>query len=359
MQKMPIPFIPDYKMIIMIAIMLAALGTRSAVADVSALIYHRFGEKSLPSTNITLDQFEEHIALINQGNYDLLSVDQLAQKLADGSALPDKGLVVTVDDAYRSFKDEAWPRLKAANIPVTLFVATDAVSGAGVDSAYLTWDEIRDLQKQGVTIGHHGASHSHLPRIGLKQAIADIEKASRVFRQELGFVPTLFAYPYGEYTLKLKNWLENNGFTLAFAQYSSGINKDSDRFEVPRFPLNERYGDKNRFSLVSSAKALPAKDILPRDPVISSQMDNPPLLGFTLTEDVKGIEQLTCYPSHTGQPAKVERLMSGKGQMRIEIRFDQPVPAGRSRINCTMPAADGRWYWLGRPFFIFDALSEE
>jgi hypothetical protein len=42
------------------------------------------------------------------------------------------------------------------------------------------------------------------------------------------------------------------------------------------------------------------------------------------------------------------------GADRIEIRFAEPLPAGRMRINCTAPAMEGRWHWLGLQFFVSD-----
>jgi len=87
------------------------------------------------------------------------------------------------------------------------------------------------------------------------------------------------------------------------------------------------------------------RDVVPADPLIAR---NPPAFGFTVTGRVRGLSVLQCFPSHLDHDAAIERL----GKRRFEVRFDEPFPPGRNRINCTMPGPDGRWYWFGRPFFV-------
>ncbi len=75
---------------------------------------------------------------------------------------------------------------------------------------------------------------------------------------------------------------------------------------------------------------------------------NPPIFGFTVDEKVRGLSVLACYPSHLGAAADLLRPTPN----RVEVRFDKAFPKGRNRINCTMPAGGGRWYWYGRYFLV-------
>ena len=317
------------------------------MADDSAvfLIYHRFGEDRYPSTNIKLDQFEAQIHELKQGGYHFLTLSEAVERIKSGASFEEKTVVITVDDAFESVKTEAWPRLKAAGIPMSLFVSTDPVDQG--TPGYLSWDDIRELEADGVEIGHHGASHSHLIYEGEDAIRADIDKASARFQEELGKVPPVFAYPYGEYDNYVKALIESMGFAAALAQYSGAAQTGSDAYSLPRFPVNERYGDLNRFKLIAGSKALPVRDIIPTEPRLS-ETTNPPLFGFTVAENVQNLRGLACYPSHLGEAADVS-LLEGN---RVEIRFSEPFPAGRNRINCTMPAGDGRWYWFGRYFLM-------
>lgn len=328
---------------------MTAAASLQAEESAVVLIYHRFGEDQVPSTNVRLEQFDAQIAELKSGGYSFLSLGEIARRLKNRLELPDKTIAVTVDDAYKSVYTEGWPRLKAAGIPMTLFVSTDPVDAASAQdkSNYMTWDDVRALQAEGVEIAHHTASHLHMPHAGVEASIADIRRASVRFDEELGSVPTLFAYPYGEYTLAIRDAIEAEGFVAAFAQYSGAAATWHDTFALPRFPVNERYGDMGRFKLISQSRALPVSDVVPAQIELTDDR-NPPAYGFTIGENVRGISALACYPSHLGAPADIIRIEGN----RIEVRFDKPFPKGRNRINCTLPIGNGRWYWHGRFFLV-------
>jgi hypothetical protein len=135
------------------------------------------------------------------------------------------------------------------------------------------------------------------------------------------------------------------GFAASFGQHSGVAYAGHDLHSLPRFALNETYGAIGRFRLAANALPLRVSDVTPRDNVLGP---NPPSFGFTVDESIPGLGQLACYASHLGQAAAIERL----GARRIEVRVGAPFPAGRGRINCTMPANGGRWRWYGIQFYI-------
>ena len=324
---------------------LATLEPGRLRADDSAVLflYHRFGEDSYPATNIRLAEFEAHLAELREGGYAVLPVPVIVAALREGRALPARTVGLTIDDAYLSVYTEAWPRLRAAGLPFTLFVAT-APADAGYQG-YMSWDEIRELAAAGVTIGHHTVSHAHMTPMTPAAAAAEIEQASARFLAELGVVPTLFAYPYGEYGLALRDQVAGAGFHAAFGQQSSVAHVGADIFALPRFPLNEAYGDIARFRLAANALPRPVREVTPADMLLGA--NNPPVFGFTLADWVAHTEALVCYAASQGK-VRIERL----GNRRIEVRFDRPFPPGRARVNCTLPGPDGRWRWFGSQFYI-------
>ncbi len=333
---------------IMVALTFCIAPAMSALSeDKSAvvLLYHRFGEDSLPSTNIRLEQFDAQVAELSGGDYNVAALSEVVQSLKANRTLPKQTVVITVDDAYKSVFTEGWPRMKAAGLPMTLFVSTDAVDSGNPN--YMSWDDIRQLKAEGVEIGHHTASHLHMIHEGERTSVDDIEKASNRFLEELGEVPALFAYPYGEFDITLRDRMQALGFNAAFAQFSGPAAQWSDPYALPRFPVNERYGDMERFRLIARTRALPIEDVVPLNPVVTDD-ENPPIFGFTVDRTIRGLSAMACYPSHLGRAAELTRL----SESRMEVRFDLPFPKGRNRINCTMPAGDGRWFWLGRFFYV-------
>jgi hypothetical protein len=207
----------------------------------------------------------------------------------------------------------------------------------------MSWDQIRELKSSGVTIGSQTKSHKHLPVISLEDAKQEIDKANVRIKKEIGLRPDLFAYPYGEYNSSVRELIIDRGFKAAFTQSSGALHGHSDKFSLPRFALNERYGGIDRFRLVANALPLPVDDVLPTDPLL---VENPPAFGFTVDKSVGSLRQLACFSSNEGE-LRLERL--GR---RIEARFNTMLPKGRSRVNCTLPGPNNRWRWFGVQFLV-------
>jgi peptidoglycan/xylan/chitin deacetylase (PgdA/CDA1 family) len=324
------------------AALLCGLAAGPAFAADSAVVvmYHRFDEPGYASTNTRIDQLEAHIAELKEGGYAVLPLAEVVKALKSGTPLPDKAVAVTIDDAYASVYKVAWPRFKAAGIPVTLFLATDEVDAN--DGQHMTWDQIREARKEGLAIGSQTASHPHMGAIPPESIAADLAKSNKRFVEELGAQPELFAYPYGEASLPAMEKLKEAGYDVAFGQHSGVAFRGADSMYLPRFAFNEAYGDLARFRQAVRALPLPAAEVTPYDPVVKQ---NPPPFGFTVAGET-AIDRLECYSSHEGRMS-IERL--GR---RVEARAQRPFPPGRSRINCTLPAEGGRWRWFGYQYWV-------
>ena len=317
-----------------------------------AIMYHRFGESSYPSTNITIAQFEAHIEILKRGTYKVIPATELAAALKEGRTLPDNAVVITVDDAYLSVYTEAWPRLKKANLPFTIFVGAGSVGQRG--GRYMNWDQIRELRDGGVYIGNHSNTHTHMAHADAAVNLAEINQAKQRLAKELGESSDsnggqrIFAYPYGETSRAVRKVVVAAGFDIAFGQHSGAISQMSDHYNLPRFSLNEQYGDKSRFTRIIGALPLPVHDITPIDYLIGKGVGaNPPAFGFTLDSSLTNVDALKCFHSPFG-PVPVSKL----GTHRVEIRFPKAFKPGRARINCTMPGPNRRTRWFGSQFLV-------
>ncbi len=315
-----------------------------AKGSASVLMYHRFGEAEFPSTNITLEQFDAHLNAIQDGNYAVLPLSELVDKLKANEDLPDKALAITIDDGYASIFHEAYPRFKKAGIPFTIFISTDPID-RGYDK-HLSWKQIREMAKDPlVTIGAHTASHMHMAAASEARMGDEMARSLQRFEKEIGYRPDIFAYPYGEASLKAASVVRGFGMKAAFGQHSGAIGNGDDLYYLARFSMNERFGDIKRFQMVSKAKSLFVTDLGPKDMMITKR--NPPLIGFSVAEDVGSLNALACFASHEGK-VRVEKVFD----RRVEVRLEKALPVGRTRLNCTMPAGEGRWRWFGRQFYV-------
>ena len=168
--------------------------------------------------------------------------------------------------------------------------------------------------------------------------------SNKRFIDEVGSSPKFFAYPYGEYNLEVIEQVKLHGFVAAFGQHSGVAHKSLGMYELPRFAMNEKYGNMDRFLLAVNALPMPIVDLSPKNPVISI---NPPFYGFTLSEKIEPKNAIRCF-ANNGLNANTKRLSKN----RIEIWLSGPFSKGRGRINCTMAGNDNRWRWLGRQFII-------
>ena len=305
--------------------------------SVAVFVYHRFGENNYPSTNIKISQFKKHLEELTKNNYNVVSTEEIVAALINNKDLPEKTVALTIDDAFFSIYKKAWPLLKEKKLPFTIFVSTGPVKSNSKN--YMNWEQIKEMVNHGVTIGHHTKNHLHLVTKEKEKIISEIEEANNDFLKNLGYVPDIFAYPYGEYSSEIKQ-ITKNYFKAAFGQQSGGIYNGIDIFELPRYSLNEQYGDLKRFRFAANSYGLKIKNILPENKVITDA--NPPLLGFTLLDDLKG--SLKCYPSHN-----IKADLIKLGNKRIEVRFNKAFPKGRTRINCTIND-NTKWRWSGFQF---------
>jgi len=326
-----------------LALPFATAAAEDGVSRAVVLMYHRFGESGLPATNISMDQLQQHIEALQTGGHSIVALRDVVDALEGKAKLPDKAVAITVDDAYRSFLTDGWPRFKAAGFPVTLFVATE-----GVDAGYsdlLSWDEIRALRNEGVSIGAHSHSHAHYPSLSAAALRADLEKMRESFLAQLGNVPEIFAYPYGEASLGEFEAIEAAGFRVAFGQHSGAVGPQYNRMYLPRFSLNEAFGGQDRFELIINTIPLPVIGVNPANTVLQTDT---PAIGLFFQEPPSNIGALTCFGPNGA------RLDVEVGESSARLAVQEPVRPGRARLNCTLPAVApdlrGRWHWFGWQF---------
>ena len=302
-------------------------------------MYHRFNESKYPSTNIQMEVFKNQIEIIKKSNYSFNNPDNFKKEF-DIPKL-NKEVLITIDDAFQSFYLEAWPYLKENKIPFILFVSTEPVGRRG----YMTWDQIREIESEKFAfIGHHSHTHNYLIDETNDQFILDIEKANGIFLKELGYIPSLFSYPFGEYSKFMRDFISKN-FEFAFGQHSGVIDINKDKFELPRFPINENYGDLNRFKSIINSFPLEYKKLLPLEKMLTKK-NNPPEFVVEFFKDQKNLENINCY-SNEGD--KWEKSKTNILNNTLTIQFRTAFKPRRGRINCSLND-NGKWRWFGVQF---------
>ena len=306
-------------------------------------MYHRFNENKYPSTNIRIDDFTKHINLIKAGNFKFIKAEDFEKNINLKNT--ERKILLTIDDGFESFYLNAWPILKAEKIPFILFVSTREVGA----NNYMNWDQIREIAKEDfVHIGNHSHTHEYLIDRTKKEIEEDIKKSMAIFKKELGFNSPFFSYPFGEYSLEFKKIIKDLNFKYAFGQHSGVADESKDLFELPRFPINEKYGEIKRFK--SILKTLPFKyeEITPKEKYINNS-SNPPDVRIKFYKNIKNINLISCYSNEKNKWRKSN--IKFINDYEVQILLDGKFTTERGRINCSLQD-NGFWRWLGIQFVI-------
>ena len=302
-------------------------------------MYHRFGEHKYPSTNIAVDIFKEHINLIKTKKLDFFNPQNLVDEF--GKVKKQKKILITIDDGFSSFYKNAWPYLKENKIPFILFISTQTVGKKG----YMNWNQIKEVEKEEFAfIGNHSHTHEYLIEFTIDDFEKDINKSIEIFNKELGYNPIYFSYPFGEYSLEHEKFIAEK-FAFAFGQHSGVIDLNKNKYELPRFPINEKYGELKRFRNVISYLPLQYKTVTPRDKLIKNS-NNPPELIIEFFDEQKNLENITCF-SNEGSDWRETNINIENNYLKVN--FAEKFIFRRGRINCSLNDKKG-WRFFGIQF---------
>ena len=307
-------------------------------------MYHRFDENKYPSTNIKSEIFTKHLNEINKAEIEFIGFDKFQEII--NSKIDNNYLLLTIDDAFSSFYLNAWPILKKKKIPFILFVSTREIGKYG----YMNWEQIREILKSDLaTIGNHSHSHEYLIDWENSKIESDLKTSIKIFKKELGYSPIIFSYPFGEYSTNLKKIVTDLNFKFAFGQHSGVIDLTKDFLELPRFPINEKYGELKRFKSLIKTLPFPYESITPKNRYINEN-SNPPKVKIKFFENLINIKNINCY-SNEGNIWKKSNIKF-INETELLIILNEKFKSERGRINCSLWVDKGKWRWLGIQYVI-------
>ncbi len=288
-----------------------------------------------------MEIFKKHMEMIKNSEYDFFDPKFLINEF--NKPKNKKKILLTIDDGFKSFFNEAWPYLKENKIPFILFISTEPVGKNG----YMNWNEIKEIEKSEFGyIGHHSHTHEYLIDMKNSEFIKDIEISSQIFKEKIGYVPEIFSYPFGEYSLFMKKYIADN-FKMAFGQHSGVIDLNKDKFELPRFPINEKYGELKRFKAIINYFPLEYKTLKPEEKKIGIK-GNPPELVIEFFKEQKNIKNINCFSNDGGSWKKTDLKFD---QQKMIVNFSEKFIPRRGRINCSLND-NGKWRWFGTQFTV-------
>jgi peptidoglycan/xylan/chitin deacetylase (PgdA/CDA1 family) len=193
---------------------------------VPILTYHNLGDQAKGRLVLAAASFREQMQYLKTNGYRVVSLADFIEFTHLGRQLPQKAVVLTFDDGYRSFKDFAYPVLKDLGFTATLFIYTDWV-GAGRGA--LSWNDLRELSAAGFDVQAHTKSHADLRRAHgeteaqyTRRMQAELEQPQELFNKNLGRRSQILAYPYGRWEEGLLPKVQQYGYVAAFSVRRQG-----------------------------------------------------------------------------------------------------------------------------------------
>lgn len=338
---------------------LLILFIHTSVFGAVILQYHHVSNNTPKNTSITPEQFELHLKYLTDNGFNVVSLAHIIEKIKHQQPIKDKTVAITFDDAYIDILNHATPILKRYKYPYTIFVNPGIINQNL--PANLSWQQLKSLADDGVIVANHGFEHNSIIRVenNLTQAqwLAKetnlILKAESIIQEKIGQSWRYYAYPYGEYSPRIQNWVKANKFT-GFSQQSGAVGLYSDLTSVPRFPASMPYDELD--SLRDKLNALPFHLQLKgknADTVFKHKKTTSITFNIETNDFYKS--NLSCYISGLGK-----QEIQWQSDSEFSIDFSGDLPVGRVRCNCTAPSINkpGRYYWYSKPWFILNETGD-
>ena len=155
---------------------------------------------------------DRELAYLHDNKYNVISLTELYKYFDDGVPLPPKPIVLTFDDGWKNQYIYAFPLLKKYGFTATFFIFTNAIGHKN----FLSWDQVKEMNDAGMTIGGHTKTHPYLTRISDPTLLEkEISGGKQIIEEHLGHPIDTFAYPFGLYNATTTRAVAKAGYKTA------------------------------------------------------------------------------------------------------------------------------------------------
>lgn len=222
------------------------------MARVAILSYHKVGDPPADGWDtwyyVPTSTFEAQLTFLATHGWHPIDQARLLAGLDDPRSMPDRSMLVTFDDGYRSLARSAGPTLARMGCPWVVFVPTDFVGGTNLfddgeepTEPICTWQDLRQWAGAGVSIQSHGVGHRSMSDLSPDQQQAELTQSRQRLEDGLGRSVELFAFPYGDEGDRpevMTEQITRAGYRAAFLYGGGPVDLDgADRYRLPRLAM--------------------------------------------------------------------------------------------------------------------------
>ncbi|HTF58030.1 MAG TPA: polysaccharide deacetylase family protein [Planctomycetota bacterium] len=210
--------------------------------------YHRVGpfrDGAPPKLNVDPAAFREHMSVLAH-RANAVSIVELVACAREGRPIPRGAVAVTFDDGYRDLMEFALPVLKEFRIPAAFFMVTGGIGATdawnkieGVpNEPIMSWDDLKRLRDEGMTIGSHSATHEVLDGLPESRLREEVEGSRRLLQERLGVPVRHFAYPQGRFSPAAEAAVKAGGYDAGWATRKGRPLAPGDVTAIRRAPVS-------------------------------------------------------------------------------------------------------------------------
>jgi peptidoglycan/xylan/chitin deacetylase (PgdA/CDA1 family) len=188
------------------------------------LLYHRIypeGSCATARWRVTPEAFETQLRYLRDAGYYSVTLEDWQQAVLTKKPLPGRAVLITFDHGYQDFCDYAWPLLQKYGFSATVFLVAEHIGGTSSWDTVndekiplLGWEQIHQLQHQGVEFGSQSATHRHLTGLSFAEVVREAARSRAILQQGLRQAPVAFAYPYGDTDELIEHFIGACGYTF-------------------------------------------------------------------------------------------------------------------------------------------------
>lgn len=209
--------------------------------SIPILMYHYIGHNPNPKTDpqrdllsVTPQQLESQFRWLLVNKYTPIELNTLYAILDHHLPEPEKPVVLTFDDGYKDFYDNAYPLLKTYNFKAVSFIPTGLIG----QPAYMTWDQIKEIHSSSlVSFEAHTVNHPNLALLSFKNILKELKDSKSKLEEMTGKPVNFLAYPYGQSNNQIWKAANEAGFIGAVGTWD-GRTK-SVGYNLPRIRINK------------------------------------------------------------------------------------------------------------------------
>ncbi|MBO6179335.1 MAG: polysaccharide deacetylase family protein [Selenomonadaceae bacterium] len=200
---------------------------------IMVLNYHKIDDVNI-SLSIPPAEFDKQMKYLKDNDYHTITPDELYASIEGREKLPENPVLITFDDGYSDNYKNAYPILKKYDFKATIFVISSFV---GNMEHYVTWDEVREMSENGITIASHTVDHRSMTDLTDAQLKKELEDSKAKIEEELGKKVDYIAYPTGTYNLHIAEIVRDAGYKAAFTIKYGIVDAYSNIYALERIPI--------------------------------------------------------------------------------------------------------------------------